>query len=107
MSYKRITNLRSDSLFNVIDYEENLLQNDQNESINSKKFNLLAAHFILNDTDLDFFQEVNKLFRKILSKWPNLVSLCLAKEEFICDQINLESFLCFSMLLFSVSTFIR
>ena len=72
--YKQL-DLANTDLFNLSDYEEidmNII--DPNEKINREKLNLISAHFILNDSDLEVTKRIVGLFQKLNAKWSFLVN---------------------------------
>lgn len=64
--------IKSD-LFNFIEYEDvDTLNQDPNEAINRQKLNLLCAHFILNESDLELTKKIAELFQRLNKRWPFL-----------------------------------
>jgi hypothetical protein len=61
-------------LFNLIEYEDgDQIDPDVNERFNKKKLNLLAANFILYESDIELTKSFSLLFKRLILKWPNLV----------------------------------
>jgi hypothetical protein len=60
-------------IFNLVEYEETSAESrDPNEGVNREKLNLLSAHFILNETDLELVRRVSHVFQRLAKKWPFL-----------------------------------
>lgn len=60
-------------LFNFIEYEDvDTMNQDPNEAINREKLNLLCAHFILNESDLEMTKKIAELFQRLNRRWPFL-----------------------------------
>ncbi len=68
-------NTIDESMFNLVDYENNdpLNLNDHNECVNRNKLNILCAYFVLNESDINFNKRLCEMGKQIVFKWPNQV----------------------------------
>ena len=68
-------NTIDESMFNLVDYENNdpLSLKDHNECVHRNKLNILCAYFILNESNIDFNKRLCEMVKRIVVKWPNQV----------------------------------
>ena len=77
MVYEQADADKSSYAFNMINYEDEFVDtesNDPNERICRSNLNVLIAHFLLNDTEVELTQRITTLFAKINRKWPFMVN---------------------------------